>query len=187
MNSIMADEFIDILYKTGEPTGDIKLKSEAHQLGLYHASVHIWFFTDKGEVLLQKRASNKDTYPDLWDISVAGHISAGETAQNSAIREIKEEIGIYVSTNDLKYIHTYLSEKKPKAGFYDNEFNHIYLSKLRVPITSLTLQKEEVSDITLIPIEELILALQNPNYSKTYVPHAKDYYNLVLKEITNQF
>lgn len=182
----MADELIDILDKTGKLTGEVKLKSEAHRLGLYHASVHIWFYTKKGEVLLQKRAYNKDTYPDLWDVSVAGHIEAGETPENSAIREIKEEIGLLVSKTNLDFIGIYLSKKTPKPNLYDNEFHHIYLSQLEVPITSLLLQEEEVSDIALIHYNVLKEHLQDSKQSKIYVPHNVTYYNLVLNKIINR-
>ncbi|WP_438424017.1 NUDIX hydrolase [Aquimarina macrocephali] len=182
----MIDELIDILDETGEFTGEVKLKSEAHQLGLYHASVHIWFFTDLGEIVLQKRADDKDTYPGLWDISVAGHIGTGETPEDSAIREIKEEIGLSVSKDDLKFIGIYVAEKTPKPDLYDNEFHHIYISCLDVSIKTLTLQEEEVSDLILIQVDEFKDILQDPIKRKNYVPHDKAYYTFILKEITNQ-
>ncbi len=183
----MADEFIDILHKTGEFTGEVKLKSEAHRLGLYHASVHIWFFTDQGKIVLQKRACNKDTYPDLWDVSVAGHIGAGETPEDSAIREVKEEIGLSISKNDLMFIGIYLAEKTPRPDLYDNEFHHIYLSRLDVSTKTLTLQEEEVSDLTLIDLDELKNILKDPIRASAYVPHDAVYYDFILKKITNQF
>lgn len=182
----MTDELIDILDKTGEFTGEVKLKSEAHRLGLYHASVHIWFFTDQEEIVLQKRADDKDTYPGLWDISVAGHISAGETPEDSAIREVEEEIGLSVSKDDLKFIGLYLAEKTPGLDLYDNEFHHIYLSRLDVSIKTLTLQKEEVSDLTLIHLNEFKDILKDPIRATAYVPHDAAYYDFILKKITNQ-
>ncbi len=182
----MNDELIDILDSTGNPTGKVKLKSKAHQLGLYHASVHIWFFTDDGKILFQKRAKKKDSFPDLWDISVAGHIAAGESPQNSAIREIKEEIGISVLRHELEFIGTYLAKKIPKPGFFDNEFHYIYLSKLNVHIKKLSLQKEEVADVAFFDINQLENILHNPLMNKTYVPHDLEYYTFILKEITNR-
>lgn len=175
----MADEYIDILKKNGEPSGKITLKSEAHRLGLYHASVHIWFFTKNGELLLQKRAANKDTYPGLWDVSVAGHIATGESKENAALREIEEEIGLSVTTNDLQFIGTYLSEKMPHPGLFDNEFHHIFLALLPHPVTSLSLQKEEVSEVGLFHINDI-------EFSKKYVPHDKGYYDFVLSKIKDR-
>ncbi len=182
----MADELIDILDKNGKPTGEIKHKSEAHKLGLYHSSVHIWFYTCDRKVLFQKRAANKDTFPGLWDVSVAGHIGAGEPALNSAIREIEEEIGIKVSADDLKFIGVYLAEKKPTPDIFDNEFHHIYLSQLNTPIESLILQKEEVADVSLFNIDIVKDIIEHPGQSKNYVPHDNNYYTLIHKEITNR-
>ncbi|SEM25282.1 Isopentenyldiphosphate isomerase [Aquimarina amphilecti] len=183
----MADELIDILDKNGEFTGEVRLKSEAHQLGLYHASVHIWLYTNDKKVLLQKRAKNKDTYPSLWDVSVAGHISANESKEDSAIREIEEEIGLSLNKKDLDFIGSYLSEKQPTIKIIDKEYHYIYLVKLTQPIEKLTLQKEEVDDVKLIPIEQIKNDLKNLETTKQYVPHDIEYYNFILKEITNRF
>ncbi|WP_108802629.1 NUDIX domain-containing protein [Aquimarina sp. Aq107] len=183
----MADELIDILDENGKSTGEVRLKSEAHQLGLYHASVHIWLYTLDKNVLIQRRAENKDTYPNLWDVSVAGHISTGESKEDSAIREIEEEIGLSLNKKDLEFIGSYLAEKQPNAHILDNEFHYVYLAKLTKSIEHLTLQEEEVSAIKLIPIGILKSHLQNIETTKKYVPHDIEYYNFILKEITNRF
>ncbi|KZS41475.1 hypothetical protein AWE51_20900 [Aquimarina aggregata] len=182
----MADEMIDILNDKGIPTGEARLKSEAHRLGLYHASVHIWIYTKEGKILLQKRSYNKDTYPNLWDVSVAGHIEAGESPENSAIREIKEEIGIYISNNNLEYIGIYLAEKKPKPNLYDNEFHHIYLLALHLPIHKFTLQSEEVAQVDYIDINIFKDKIMSSTESLNYVPHDPAYFELVLDEISNR-
>ena len=95
------DEVIDILTPEGKPTGKTALKSEAHKKGWYHATVHIWLFTTSKKILLQKRALTKKIFPGLWDISVAGHIGAGESVLNAAKREVFEEIGLELSEEDL--------------------------------------------------------------------------------------
>lgn len=51
---------------------------------------------DKKELLLQKRSATKKSHPNFWDISGAGHIRAGETVTEGAIRELKEELGVEV-------------------------------------------------------------------------------------------
>ncbi|MDH7443990.1 NUDIX hydrolase [Aquimarina sp. 2201CG14-23] len=183
----MADEFIDILDKNGKLTEEVRLKSEAHRLGLFHASVHIWFYTSSKKILLQKRADHKDTFPSLWDVSVAGHVSAGESRENSALREVKEEIGLSIEKKDLEFVGVYLAEKQPRSNLFDNEFHYIYVSKLSVPIETLRLQEEEVSNIKLISPKFLMNDLKDPEIRKKYVPHDMAYYELILKEITNRF
>ena len=95
------DELIDILDDQGNLTGRNCLKSIAHIEGLNHATVHIWFYTPEGNILLQQRAATKKIYPLLWDVSVAGHVNSGESLLTAAIREVKEEVNVQVS--DIKY------------------------------------------------------------------------------------
>ena len=78
------DELIDLLDENGKPTGKTALKSKAHQMGLFHATVHVWCYSRTGNVLLQQRAANKQANPLKWDVSVAGHIGAGESPELGA-------------------------------------------------------------------------------------------------------
>lgn len=179
----MQDELIDIVDKNGKHTGEIRLKSEAHSLGLYHTSVHLWCYTLDGNVLLQKRAADKDTYPDLWDISVAGHIGAGETPENAVLRETEEEIGLCITKADIRFLKMFLAKKRPTPVIIDNEFHYVFLSELKVPIEKLRLQKEEVSDIELISLTTLKKQLTDPELVKKYVPHGSSYFDYILAAI----
>ncbi len=182
----MTDEYIDILDKHGKPTGIVRLKSEAHRLGLYHASVHIWFFKSSGELLLQKRAYDKDTYPGLWDVSVAGHIGTEESVVNAAIREIKEEIGIAIEIANLEHIGLWLSQKTPVPYLFDNEFQHIFLVRSNIDLEDISLQEEEVCEIKFIDIKKLQMHLKDPIYSKEYVPHGVEYFSFILESVLNR-
>ncbi len=182
----MSDEYIDILNEDGKPTGEIKLKSEAHSKGLFHPTVHVWFFTSNGYLLFQQRAFSKETFPGLWDASVAGHISAGEKIINSAIRETKEEIGLDISVNDLKKIGIHKCIRKHNKNLIDCEFHHIFISKLKVSIESLSLQKSEVNDVKLVSISDFEQVLTNKHLSKHYVLLDDDYYKKVLNAIKKE-
>jgi isopentenyldiphosphate isomerase len=70
------------------------LRGDAHRLGLRHRAVHILVFNSQGELFLQKRSSTKDVNPGLWDTSAAGHVDFGESYEESARRELAEELGI---------------------------------------------------------------------------------------------
>jgi len=142
----MADELIDIYNENNEPTGIKEMKSIAHRDGLWHRTAHVWIYNSEGEILLQLRAKNKELYPDMWDISAAGHIGAGESEIVSAIREISEEIGIDASESDLNFFKTRKHATTYKK-IINNEFCYIYFFKYDKPIASLKLQKEEVGDL----------------------------------------
>lgn len=108
----MADELIDIVDENDVPTGIQKMKSLAHADGSWHRVAHIWIYNSKGEVLLQLRAPNKLLYPNKWDVSVAGHIGAGEDIIAGAQREIQEEIGVKIKNNFNKYPDKFTPNKK---------------------------------------------------------------------------
>lgn len=175
------DEYIDILNDTGEVSGKTCLKSEAHKKGLFHQSVHIWILDFDKNVLIQKRASNKDVFPNLWDVSVAGHISAGEQPEISAIREIEEEIGLSVAKDELKYLGTSKKKIVHKVDLIDNELHHIYICIVNFDFNALKIQVEEVSKIKIMKLESLITAVFNEK--NNFVPHGKDYYTFVFNEL----
>ena len=149
-----------------------------------HASVHVWFYTDTGKILLQKRSPNKIAFPNLWDVSVAGHISAGEDTITSALREIEEEIGLSISKDELQEIGSYHEKHQHAPDFIENEIHHIYIGRIFASINELKIQEEELSAIKLIPIDTFKTALTHPDFNKTYVPHSKDYYTFVLNTIS---
>ncbi len=178
----MTDELIYIL---NDDLSFLKttLKSKVHKHGYLHASVHVWFYTDAGEVLLQKRSPTKIAFPNLWDVSVAGHISSGGIPITSAIREIEREIGLVCSENELKHIGQFNEIHHHKDDFIDNEIHYIYLCKLSKPINQLKIQEEELSAIKLMPVITFIHELTKNNFTKTYVPHLQEYYSFVLKKL----
>ena len=125
------DEFIDILTAEGAPTGRTALKSEAHKNGWFHATAHIWLFTSDKKILLQKRALTKKVFPGIWDISVAGHIGAGEGVLEGAKREIFEEIGLELKEEDLIKIGTRIHQVSHANGIQDNEHHHVFIAELK--------------------------------------------------------
>lgn len=59
----------------------IECRRLVHRDGDYHRAVHVWVYSESTqELLLQKRADCKASWPGKWDISSAGHISAGESS-----------------------------------------------------------------------------------------------------------
>ncbi|WP_369047528.1 NUDIX domain-containing protein [Tenacibaculum sp. UWU-22] len=175
------DEWIDILTSDGEPTGKIALKSEAHKNGWYHSTTHVWLYTDDKKVLLQKRASVKKVFPNLWDVSVAGHIGAGENIIDAAIREVKEEIGITITKNQLTKIGLRKDEIIHSNGILDNEHKHIFICKLLVPISKLTKQINEVDDLQLFDLEILTDSTKHGSFM---VPNYKNYYDFIYNQLT---
>lgn len=92
-----ASEIFDVVNERNEVTGQCT-RGEVHARGLLHRAVHIFVFNKHGELWLQQRSHLKDVHPLAWDSSAAGHLDAGEDYATSAVRELKEELGIEAPT-----------------------------------------------------------------------------------------
>ena len=175
----MGDELIDIYDQSDYPLGIQKMKSEAHKKGLWHRATHICIYNSKGEILLQLRAKDKEIYPNTWDISVAGHVSASEEPIISGLREIKEEIGLSVNKKDLEFFRV-LKHPMKYNQLINNEFYYIYFLKFEGDINQLKIQKEELQKIEFFPVKKMEQELKSG--SKRYLPQG-EYWSIIIKEI----
>lgn len=180
------DEYIDVVTKEGKPTGQTELKSVIHQTGLYHHTAHIWLYTKHGEILLSQRAATKSICPLLWDVSVAGHVDAGESIIHGALREMKEEISLMLYEKDLHKIGVFESFQAYDNGIIDNEFYNTFIAELKVPISALKPQREEVEALKLVSFTEFENLLYNSESNGHFVASNRSYYIKVLKMIQMQ-
>ena len=139
-------EYFDILDENGKFTGKIKSRNEVHRNGDWHKAVHIFIVNDSNKILLQKRSAIKETFPNIWTTSVSGHLSSGDNSIEGSIREIKEEIGLTVKKEELKYLFT-VKENMIWKNITNNEFVDVFLINKNINISDLKLQKEEVSEV----------------------------------------
>ena len=171
------EEIFDIYTRDGKYLGT-KEKSVCHSEnpGFYHKPVWIWIINNKNEILVQKRASCKKNFPNLWDMPSAGHIISGETPIQGAIRETYEELGIKTTENDYLFVGEYIAD----ISF---EIAQIYLLKLDLDISKFHIQKDEVSEIKWISFNEF----EKLFYSDDFVPFEDEYRLLVLNLLRKTF
>ncbi len=92
-------EWFDIVDERGNVISKAP-RSQVHgNPNLIHQTVHLHVFNSKNQLFLQKRATNKDLYPGLWDTAVGGHVNSGESVETALRRESMEELGI-----ELKHV-----------------------------------------------------------------------------------
>ena len=179
----MEDELIDITDKEGNFTGEVALKSEVHEKGLYHHTAHVWLYTKKGEILLQQRAKTKAIHPLLWDVSVAGHVDSGETIEQGALREMKEELGYCLKEADLFKIGVFDSFKSYSFGVIDNEFHNTFIAELKIPLQDLKPCEKEVEAIKLVCFKEFEDLLEHSQTNSHFIESNKAYYLNILNSI----
>ena len=154
-------ELFDVIDSKGNPTGQIVSREKAHAEGIQHRTAHIWIIREKEgrvQILLQKRSQNKDSFPGKFDTSSAGHIQAGDEPLESAIRELKEELGISAVPEQLHFAGTFpISFAKEFHGkmFRDEEIAFVYIFNEPVNTDELILQTEEVESVQWFDLEEV--------------------------------
>ena len=156
-------EYFDVLNENGEFTGKIESREECHKKGLWHRAVYGFIFNKNGEVLLQKRSKNKKLWPNLWDVTVGGHVLSGEFGKQALIRETKEELGIVIKENEIQYLVGSTSSNI-KGNIINNHFNECYIITKDIEISQIQLQEDEVEEVRWFPKQE-ILARINDNFN----------------------
>ena len=158
------NELFDVLNELGEFTGNVASREECHKSGYWHRAVYAFLIDNNFNILLQKRSKNKKLWPNKWDVTVGGHVNAGEFGRQALIRECKEELGIDIKDNEMKYIVGTTSVYN-KNGYINNHYDECYLILKDIDINELKLQKDEVEDVKYFPCDEIIGKI-NDNYNE---------------------
>jgi isopentenyl-diphosphate Delta-isomerase len=170
-------EYVDVLDSSGRPLGRTKPKSEVHRDGDWHGAAHVWIMNKERRILLQRRSHTKENWPDLWDVSVAGHISAGEEPVEAALREAQEEIGVRLARSDCRYLFSIVEQVALHNGSYlDNEYHYVFLVEKDLELGDIKFMDGEVAEVRLVEVGELQRDLiTDPS---GFVPHPEEYRRL---------
>ena len=156
----MREELGYVLDSNGIKTGEILPRKEVHKKGLWHRIIVVAIVNEKNEVLIQQRSENKDKNPGMWDISVTGHLSAGQDSLTAATREISEEVsvslGYSVEVRDFRFMFSYRKEEKVNDDHYDRQFYDFFILRQNgLTADNIRFQAEEVQAIKFVSINEL--------------------------------
>ncbi|TVY07267.1 NUDIX hydrolase [Paenibacillus cremeus] len=185
-------------------------RGETHAKGYWHRSFQCWIWTETADgphVLFQKRHPDKDTHPELLDISCAGHLSAGEDVEDG-VRELAEELGVTIQFEELIACGTFPVDKHLSNGVIDREFCHVYLYCSDQPLADYQLQEDEVTGLYRMPLQDMRRMIEGTDAGEAwtlsgvtrepdgrlaqrkivvkaedFVPHPKAYYEFVLHAI----
>jgi len=127
-----------------------------HKEGLLHREVHVWFVTPDGGIIFQRRAKDKDTYPDLLDATVGGHVEPGESYLDAAIKETMEETGLKLNPVDLHELKKLRTRSEDKVtGMTNNTFRMQYAYLFKGKISDLHVEGGKAIGFESYSIDEL--------------------------------
>ena len=88
-----AGEWVAIVDDANNVTGSAT-RGQMRAGNLIHRATYIFVNDPQGRLYVQQRTLTKDVYPGYWDLCAGGVVLAGETYEQSARRELQEELGI---------------------------------------------------------------------------------------------
>lgn len=136
----------DILNGNGEKTYKTAVRGRTIlSSGEYHLVVHIWVLSSDGRFLIQRRSRFKKLMPGEW-AATGGAAISGEDSFTAAARELKEELGITVNKDTLKFV------KRIKRR---NSFVDVWFTVTDIPADEVKLQKSEVEKVQWVTREQL--------------------------------
>ena len=141
-------------------------RGEAVPEDTYRAVVHVCIFGTDGRMLIQQRQTFKKSWAGLWDISVGGHVSAGETVREGAEREVREELGLDIPLADVRPALTIN---------FDDGFDDIFTVIRDTDIAEITLQDDEVKSVMWADCDTIVEMID----AGTFIPYHKELIRLL--------
>ena len=143
----------------------------SHLDKLYHDCVHIIVISNQNKILLQKRSPFKNQHPNLWDLSVTGHVTACDSLKVACKREMLEEIGIDAIIDDFEELLVIRDDK-------NMEFLHLFLLSKRLDEkTNFIFEDKEVSEVKFFDLKDF----NKMFYSQEFSPYFEEYKKEVSK------
>lgn len=144
-----------------------RTRAEMRAENLIHRATYILVFNSKGELFVQKRTAVKDIYPSHYEIAAGGVVAAGESYEESAKRELKEELGI--DKDDLIFHFD---------NFYDTPTNRVWGRVFSCTYDGpMHLQEEEVESGEFMPVSSVLSMIKK----KPFCPDGIDILQLFMK------
>ncbi len=146
---------LNIIDEDGNIIGK-ETRENIHNQGLLHQEIHVWFYTPEGEIIFQHREKDKDTYPDLLDATVGGHVEINSDYENTVFKELQEETGIKAEKNNLAFIQMIRNNAFDKVtNKTNNVIRAIYAYYYKGKIEDLKIEKGKAIGFESWPLEKL--------------------------------
>ena len=172
-------EIWDLYDEQGRKTGETWERSRAREIpeGRYHIVCDILIRHRDGEFLLTRRDPEKDVYPGCLEASAGGSALAGDTPEEAARREMKEETGL--EAGELKLIGT---TRRPQS----HSVIYAYLSVVDCRKDDVRLQPGETVDYFWADAAAFLRMIREEPVLKIQYPRYKPYLDRLEQEISGE-
>ncbi len=158
------DEIIDIFDDLGRHIGT-KPRVVVHRDGHWHQVFNclvVRLDREEPAVLLQLRGTASRAFPNLLDLTVGGHLLAGEPPLMGGVREFQEELGVEVRPDCFVFLGVRRNVLVDSEGIVHRELIHAFLVRDNRPLDPYRLPAGEVAGLFECSITGLLAALDAP-------------------------
>ena len=172
--SLMAEAVIQVT-ENDEVIGPISKFDSHSQVGSFHRAFSVLLFDSSGRLLLQRRASHKITFPDVWANSCCSHPLHSEEEMESkndlgvkraAVRKLEQELGIAPSQVPLDKFH-FVTKMRYQArqdeNWIEREIDHCLVIHADVNVNPNPNEVSEIKWVSQSELEELLIADDSEN------------------------
>lgn len=147
-------EYLNLYDAEGNLTNEKGIRGETTNklIGI----VLIFIENSKGEFLIQKTSPSRESVY----ATTGGHVSYGSTFEETAINEVKEELGIDITNDNIILMNTYIREKVIQKIFY---------LKKDISINDITIQEDEVETIEWLSKEKINELIENKKFRQSNI------------------
>ena len=128
---MIADELVEEVDERGNVLR-VVTRAQMRAEQLRHRCTYVFVVDGGGRLLIHQRSADKEVYPSYWDVCAGGVCTAGESWDDSARRELAEELGIDAPLEHLGHGtwegggaslvgHVYLARSDGPFRFADGE------------------------------------------------------------------
>lgn len=162
------EELIDLYDKNFKSLNKTHLRKEVLPLDTYRYVIHICIINKNGHMLIQRRSESRIAWAGMWDITVGGGVTAGDTPQQSATRELNEEIGLE---------HDFSNERPYFTVHFDDGFDDYFILQKDVNIEDVRMNDGEVCEVKWATKEEILQLIDK----KLFLPYKKSIIELIFE------
>lgn len=154
-------ELIDVVDPATGERIETRSRAEVHAEGLWHQVFHCMVIRPSARsIVLQQRSQAKAAFPGKLDLSVTGHLEAGESPEDG-IREAEEELGVDFDPAAFVPVGTRLLADNNGEG-RNRERVHLFFLADDRPIEAYNPPADEVAGLIEIGISGFVSALADP-------------------------